>query len=82
MAIDTQNMAPDAAMTHAEDLSQVRDLLDKLDMREATVLRLRFGLDDEEPQTLNEIGERVDLTRERVRQIEGLALKNLGTKMR
>jgi RNA polymerase primary sigma factor len=79
--IDTHNKAPEAAMTRVEDLRQVRDLLAKLDKREATVLRLRFGLDGEEPKTLKEVGERLGLTRERVRQIEGIALKNLGTSM-
>jgi RNA polymerase primary sigma factor len=79
--IDTHNKASDAAMTRVEDLRQVRDLLARLDKREATVLRLRFGLDGEEPKTLKEVGERLSLTRERVRQIEGIALKNLGTSM-
>jgi RNA polymerase primary sigma factor len=48
-----------------------------MDEREATVLRLRFGLDDEEPMTLKKIGERLGLTRERIRQIEKDALSKL-----
>jgi len=51
--------------------------LDNLDEREATVLRLRFGLTGQEPMTLKEIGECLDLTRERVRQIEREALGKL-----
>jgi RNA polymerase primary sigma factor len=54
-------------------------LLDALSENEQTVLRLRFGLDGEEPMTLDAIGKRMGLTRERVRQIEAAGLKKLRT---
>lgn len=56
---------------------QMRDILQELDEKEATVLKLRFGLDDDRPQTLQEIGDRLSLTRERVRQIEQKAMRKL-----
>jgi RNA polymerase primary sigma factor len=68
---------PGADLTVADDLKQVMHMLDRMDEREATVLRMRFGLGDEEPMTLKEIGERLGLTRERVRQIESEALAAL-----
>jgi RNA polymerase primary sigma factor len=51
--------------------------LGALSERERRVLILRYGLDNSDPKTLEEIGRRLDLTRERVRQIEGQALKRL-----
>ena len=70
-------MTPDTEMAEADHLHQVLDLLGKMDPREATVLRMRFGLDDQEPKTLQEISERLGVTRERVRQIESKALGRL-----
>ena len=52
-------------------------MIGDMDPREATVLKMRFGLDEMEPHTLKEIGEALSLTRERVRQIETTALKRL-----
>jgi RNA polymerase primary sigma factor len=69
--------APDAEMAEADDQRQVLDLLSKMDEREAAVLRLRFGLDDEGPMTLRQIGDHLGLTRERIRQIEKDALGKL-----
>lgn len=81
MIMDTNTKTPDIEMVAADDLIHVRDLLTKMDPREAAVLKMRFGLDDEEPKTLKEIGERLGLTRERVRQIESEALEKLGVSM-
>lgn len=77
MLSDGRAKTPDNEMVDSDDLRQVMHLLDKMDAREATVLRMRFGLNDEEPKTLKEIGESLGLTRERVRQIESEALAKL-----
>jgi RNA polymerase primary sigma factor len=81
MLMDGRSKSPDTEMLETDDRRQVQDLLRRMDEREAVVLRMRFGLDDEEPKTLKEIGERLGLTRERVRQIESEALLKLGASL-
>ncbi len=56
---------------------QIRGMLKKLDEKEALVLKLRFGLDDDKPHTLQEIGNILNLSRERIRQIEKKAMRKL-----
>lgn len=56
---------------------QLKDVLDTLTPREEKVLRLRFGLDDGKPRTLEEVGKVFGVTRERIRQIEAKALRKL-----
>jgi RNA polymerase primary sigma factor len=56
---------------------RVEEVLATLSPREARILRLRFGLDDDHPYTLEEVGRKFGLTRERIRQIEGKALRRL-----
>jgi len=56
---------------------QIRATLGELDEKEAHVIRLRFGLDDDKARTLQEIGDRLGLTRERIRQIEQKAMRKL-----
>ncbi|MGE3803110.1 MAG: RNA polymerase sigma factor RpoD/SigA [Gemmataceae bacterium] len=77
MVMDANTRAPDIEMVEADDLRLLLEQLNKMDPREATILRMRFGLDDNEPKTLQEIGGRLGLTRERVRQIGTEALQKL-----
>ena len=79
MLMDERTKAPDVEMVEADNLKLVMNRLGEMDKREATVLRMRFGLNDAPPKTLKEIGECLGLTRERVRQIENEALGKLTT---
>jgi RNA polymerase primary sigma factor len=77
MVMDENLRRPEDVLLDHDNLSHVLAMLATMDAREATVLRMRFGLDDQEPRTLKEIGESLGLTRERVRQIETEALAKL-----
>ena len=69
--------APFEAAATALLAGEVAKMLTTLDPRESEILRLRFGLDRGVPRTLDEIGARFDLTRERIRQLEAKALSKL-----
>ena len=56
---------------------EVRDILEELEPREAEILTMRFGLDGSKPKTLEEVGKKFKVTRERVRQIQNIALTKL-----
>lgn len=77
MVMDERTKTPEDELLETDILSHVMRMLGEMDTREATVLRMRFGLDDQEPHTLKQIGEQLGLTRERVRQIETEALNRL-----
>ena len=77
MVPDERMRTPDTEMVENDNLVHVMGQLKTMDTREATVLRMRFGLDGHDPKTLKEIGESLGLTRERVRQIETEALSRL-----
>ncbi len=81
MLRDDRSPSPEQSVLDADEFGLINELLESIDDREATILRLRFGLDGEEPLTLNEIGRRVGLTRERVRQIEAEALRKLNGRL-
>lgn len=75
--MDCREAAPDAAMELADEWRKIEELIDKMDEREARVLKARFGLDGQEAKSLKAVGEAVGVTRERVRQIERDALRKL-----
>jgi RNA polymerase sigma factor (sigma-70 family) len=74
---DTQTPPLDERLTWAQCQHQLAACLARLPAREALILRLRYGLDGEAPQTLLEVGTRLGLSRERVRQLEHRALQAL-----
>ena len=74
---DEGAVSPVDAATNQLLREQLDRVLDSLDGREEHVLRLRFGLDDGRPRTLEEVGQEFGLTRERIRQIESGALRKL-----
>jgi RNA polymerase primary sigma factor len=77
MVMDERAKTPEDELLEHDVLSHVHRMMQTMDPREATVLKMRFGLEDGEPHTLKEIGEKLGLTRERVRQIETEALRKL-----
>ena len=74
---DEQVAVPVDAATYTLLREQLTEVLDTLSEREQKVLRLRFGLDDGRPRTLEEVGRDFNVTRERIRQIEAKALRKL-----
>ena len=74
---DHEAIAPDDAAGSILLREQIDELLRELTDRERQVLELRFGLKDGRPRTLEEVGKYFDVTRERIRQIEGKALTKL-----
>lgn len=74
---DEDAPAPAEAASNALMKELIWEVLDTLTEREAMVLRLRFGLDDGNPRTLEEVGKVFNVTRERIRQIEAKALRKL-----
>jgi RNA polymerase primary sigma factor len=76
---DTSSPAPEESITKTLLEENVQEVLDELPAREVRVLQLRFGLWGERMHTLHEAGKKMGITRERVRQIQGNALRRLRT---
>jgi RNA polymerase primary sigma factor len=74
---DNATLAPAEAALHGSMRDVVKEVLDSLTPREAKVLRMRFGIEMNTDQTLEEVGKQFDVTRERIRQIEAKALRKL-----
>jgi RNA polymerase primary sigma factor len=68
---------PDKELLYESLKLEINRLISTIPQREADVLKLYFGLDSKHPHTLEEIGEKFDLTRERVRQIKEKAIRRL-----
>jgi RNA polymerase primary sigma factor len=79
---DTGAAAPFDNLIKASDAALVKEVFVTLAPRERTVLTMRYGLVDDNPRTLEEIGQKFGVTRERIRQIQNEALKKLRAKLR
>ena len=74
---DEHNMSPEEFATNEMLKDEISEVLLTLTEREEKVIRLRFGLEDGKPRTLEEVGQMFGVTRERIRQIEAKALRKL-----
>lgn len=75
--LEDSHATPEQHLSREQLHADLEALLEELSSREAAVIRLRYGLEDDTPQTLSQIGEGLHLSRERVRQIESRALHKL-----
>ena len=74
---DLDTPAPEELVQYGMTRREVREAVDTLPQRERKILELRFGLTDNQPMTLEEIGEEFEISRERVRQLQNVALNRL-----
>jgi RNA polymerase primary sigma factor len=78
---DDNAAAPFDGIVKNNDNELMKEVLATLDARESRILAMRFGLDNGRPKTLEEVGKRLDVTRERIRQIQEQALQKLRVKI-
>ena len=77
-SLPTQSTArPEDSLIEDEEKAKALKMLGQIDPREAEIMKLHYGLDGNKPLTLKEIGEKLDLTRERIRQLQHSALTKL-----
>lgn len=81
MVHDHRHISPEQNLLREDELRTLQNLLDSIDEREATILRLRFGLDGSEPLTLKQVAEELGMSRERIRQIVDECLTKLNAKL-
>lgn len=74
---DENSINPFENLQSKNVVNDLNSLIDELDPREAEIIRLRFGLNGDKPLTLEEVGEMFDITRERVRQLQNMALSRM-----
>lgn len=74
---DENSVNPVDDLQNKNMLGDLKQMIDTLDPREAEIIRLRFGLNGDKPKTLEEVGEMFDITRERVRQLQNIALTRM-----
>ncbi len=74
---DAEAMDPFELLRDKDLHDEVGDLLESLDARERSIINSRFGLDGEKPSTLEEVGEQFGVTRERIRQLQNIALHKM-----
>ncbi len=79
---DENAVSPYDSLREKNIQGDLRDLLDSLDEREARIIKLRFGIDGNNEMTLEEVGKLFNVTRERVRQLQNLAISKMRKSMR
>jgi RNA polymerase sigma factor (sigma-70 family) len=78
---DQNAASPDDELVEENDADLMREVFATLPEREQVILQKRFGINGDDPKTLEEIGSELGVTRERIRQIQDGALKKLRRKM-